>query len=356
MTKTALITGITGQDGAYLAEFLLKKGYEVHGLRQPVAVPDTERLETLLGPTARHVDLHYADLTDTTSIISLLKKVSPDEIYNLAAQSHVHASFLVPDQTLQVNAAGTLRLLEAIRLLDSGGKVRFFQASTSELFGDAPAPQNEETVMLPRSPYAAAKLYAYHMTRLYREAYGFFACNGIMFNHESPLRGEEFVTRKIARAVAGIAKGTQSVLWLGNLDAKRDWSHARDMMEGAWQMMQQDRAADYILSSGVAHSVRDFVISAFSVAGIELSWQGSGAHETATDIKTGRTIVRIDPECFRPLDVENLLGDAGKAKAQLGWSPRVDFKALVNEMVEAELAALTSPAIPLQSEDLSIYG
>lgn len=355
MTKTALITGITGQDGAYLADFLLKKGYEVHGLRQPVAVPDTERLNSLLGPAARHVDLHYADLTDTTSLISLMKKIAPDEVYNLAAQSHVHASFLVPDQTLQVNAAGTLRLLETIRLLDLGDKIRFFQASTSELFGDAPAPQMEGTVMIPRSPYAAAKLYAYHMTRLYREAYGLYACNGIMFNHESPLRGEEFVTRKIARAVAGIIKGTQPVLWLGNLDAKRDWSHAQDMMEGAWLMMQQERADDYVLASGVAHSVRDFVIAAFKVAGVELSWQGSGPHETATDIKTGRTVVRIDPECFRPLDVENLLGDPGKARSQLDWSPRIDFQMLVTEMVEAELSASKDPS-SADAKELLTYG
>jgi GDPmannose 4,6-dehydratase len=351
--KTALITGLTGQDGAYLADLLLKKGYVVHGLRQPVAVEDTKRLENLIGGLGGRVTLHYADLTDSNSLLDLVKKTSPDEIYNLAAQSHVHVSFAVPDLTLQVNAGGALRLLEAIRILGLAGKTKFFQASTSELFGDAPAPQNEQSHMCPHSPYAAAKLYAYNMTRIYREAYGVFAANGIMFNHESPLRGEEFVTRKIAKAVADIVKGRQSSLRLGNLDARRDWSHAQDIMSGAWLMLQQNEAHDYILSSGESRSVRDFVNEAFAVAGIMLTWQGSGTDEIATDARTGVTLVRIDPDLFRPLEVDYLLGDSSKARQELGWLPQVSFQELVKEMVEAELA--TPSSVSSDIEKLTSY-
>lgn len=337
MSKIALITGITGQDGAYLAEFLLQKGYRVHGLRQPLAVPDTATLETVLGLNSPQVKLHYADVTDGGSVISLISKICPDEIYNLAAQSHVHTSFAVPDMTLQVNAGGPLRMLEAIRMMGLAEKVKFFQASTSELFGDAPPAQNEQTLMNPRSPYAAAKLYAYHMVKIYREAYGIYACNGIMFNHESPVRGENFVTRKIAAAVAAITYGQQDVLRLGNLDAVRDWSHAADMMMGAWLSLQQEEADDYVFSSGEAKSVRDFVTEAFKVAGIDLSWQGQGLQEIAREKRSGRTLVAVDPALFRPLEVDNLLGNSVKARNKLGWRSMVDFRSLVREMVDAEL-------------------
>lgn len=272
MTKCAVITGITGQDGAYLAELLLGKGYEVHGVRQPLAVPDMDRLHELLGENAARIRLHTADLTDPLSLTRLLGETRPDEIYNLAAQSHVHVSFDVPGQTLQVNAAGLIHILDSARILGLQDKVRIFQASTSELFGDTAPPQTETSAMNPSSPYAAAKLYAYQLARIYREAYGMHVSNGIMFNHESPLRGEEFVTRKISKAVAAIAAGEQECLYLGNLDAVRDWSHARDIMQGAWAMMQQEEAGDYILSSGSSHTVREFATEAFRVAGIPLLW------------------------------------------------------------------------------------
>lgn len=343
MSKTALITGITGQDGAYLADLLLKKGYRVHGLRQPVAVEDTGRLQGLMKDALEHVELHYADLTDASSLLAAIAKISPDEIYNLAAQSHVHVSFDVPDLTLQVNGNGTLRLLEAMRALDISGKTKFFQASTSELFGDAPAPQSEKSPMNPRSPYAAAKHYGYTITRIYREAYSVFACNGIMFNHESPLRGDEFVTKKIARGVAAIAKGQEHILWLGNLNAQRDWSHAQDIMMGAWQIMQQQAPDDYVLASGEARSVRDFVNQAFAVTGITLTWQGAGMNETAVDAKTGRTVVKVDPQLFRPLEVESLRGDAAKARNGLGWKPLISFSDLVQEMVTVELSSHDAP-------------
>ncbi len=331
MSRVALITGITGQDGSYLATLLLRRGYEVHALRQPSALPDLKNIETILS----HITLHYGDMTDGTSIAKIIRDIRPDEIYNLAAQSHVQVSFDVPEYTAQVNGIGVLRLLEAIRTIDP--RIKLFQASTSELFGDSPAPQNEQTLMNPRSPYAAAKKYAYDMVRIYREAYGLFACNGIMFNHESANRGEDFVTRKIAIAVAGHMAGKRGCLHLGNLEARRDWSHAEDIMEAAWLMMQHRVPDDFILASGISYSVRDFANKAFAVAGIRLKWLGQGLAEIATDAKTGKTLIAIDPELFRPLEVENLRGDAAKAKDLLGWSTRKNFETIVHEMVEAEL-------------------
>ncbi len=337
MNKTALITGITGQDGAYLCQLLLEQGYEVHGLRQPVAVPDLGRLETLLGADVSKLHLHYADLTDSLSISRLIEELEPDEIYNLAAQSHVHISFEVPDLTLQVNGAGCGRILDAIKQKKLIGKTKFFQASTSELFGDASPPQMEATPLAPRSPYAAAKLYAYHMTKIYREAYGMFSCNGIMFNHESPLRGEEFVTRKIAIAVARIIHGEMDILMLGNLDARRDWSHARDIMQGAWMMLQMEQPEDFVLSSGKSFTVREFVNEAFLMAGVSIAWEGAGLEEKGIDQSSGRTLVQVDPVYFRPLEVENLMGCADKAKSSLGWQAETPFAAIVREMVLAEL-------------------
>ncbi len=353
MGKTALITGITGQDGAYLAEVLLEKGYVVHGLRQPVAVPDMGRLESLLGPTLGGLHLHYSDLLDTGSLNSLIARIMPDEIYNLAAQSHVHISFAVPDLTLQVNAAGTLRLLDALHLNGLAAKTRFFQASTSELFGDASPPQIETTPMQPRSPYAAAKLYAYHMVKIYREAYGMHASNGIMFNHESPLRGGEFVTRKIAVAVSAIVSGKKDFLLLGNLDARRDWSHARDIMQAVWLMLQQNEPDDYVLSSGQSFTVREFATEAFAMAGIILTWQGEGLQEEGIDVANGKVVVKIDPDLFRPLEVENLLGNPAKAFNRLGWKATTPFPAIVRELVEAELSAV----LPTQtsSQDKKFY-
>lgn len=331
MSKTALITGITGQDGPYLASLLLEKGYKVHGLRQPSAVSDLGRLDAVLP----HIDLHYGDMVDGTSINNVIRQVNPDEIYNLAAQSHVHISFDTPEYTTQVNALGVLRLLETIRAFNP--RIKFFQASTSELYGDALPPQNEATVMNPRSPYAAAKKYAYDMVRIYREAYGIFACNGIMFNHESPSRGEEFVTRKITMAVADIAKGSRSCLYLGNLNARRDWSHAADIMKGAWLMMQQQSPNDFILSSGNSSSVRDFASLAFVAAGIELRWEGSGTEEIGRNQKGGEVLVAVDPLLFRPLEVENLQGDSSKARKLLNWAPEKSLQDIVDEMVNAEM-------------------
>lgn len=338
MTKCAVITGITGQDGAYLAELLLGKGYVVHGVRQPLAVPDMERLDALLGDDVSCLHIHTADLTDPLSITRLLQTVQPDEIYNLAAQSHVHVSFDVPDQTLQVNAAGIIHILDSVRILGLQDKVRIFQASTSELFGDTQPPQTETSPMNPRSPYAAAKLYAYHLSRIYREAYGIHVSNGIMFNHECPLRGEEFVTRKISLAVAAIVQGEQDCVLLGNLNARRDWSHARDIMQGAWAILQQNEAGDYILSSGQAHTVREFASEAFMAAGIPVIWSGTGVHETATDTRNGRIVVRVDPAFFRPLEVEDLLGCPLKAQFRLGWCAETEFSDLVREMVESDLS------------------
>ncbi len=337
MTKCAVITGITGQDGAYLAEILLGKGYVVHGILQPMAVPDMDRLNELLGDDVSRLHMHTADLTDPLSLTKVLQMVQPDEIYNLAAQSHVHVSFDVPDQTLQVNAAGIIHILDSVRILGLQDKVRIFQASTSELFGDTQPPQTETSPMNPRSPYAAAKLYAYHLTRIYREAYGMHISNGIMFNHESPLRGEEFVTRKISMGVAAIMQGEQEWLRLGNLNARRDWSHARDVMQGAWSILQQNEAGDYVLASGEAHTVREFATEAFKAAGIPLMWAGTGVNETGTDTRSGRIVVRVDASLFRPLEVEDLLGNPAKAHFRLGWRAETGFSELVEEMVEADL-------------------
>lgn len=345
MEKTALITGITGQDGPYLAALLLEKGYRVHGMRQPVAVPDLGRIERVLGSfgdTGRFF-LHYGDLGDAGSVMRLVSAIQPDEIYNLAAQSHVHISFDVPEMTAQINAVGVLRLLESIRILGFEKKTRFFQASTSELFGNAAPPQSEITPMNPRSPYAAAKQYAFQMVRIYREAYGLYACNGIMFNHEGPLRGEEFVTRKICRAVARIVAGEQKCLRLGNLEAKRDWSHVRDIVRGMHAAMGQDRPADFVFASGDAHTVREFATEAFRVAGFSLGWQGQGMEEKAIDRATGQVVVRVDPELFRPLEVENLVGDPSQAWKKLGWRTETSFPDLVREMVDAETASLKNP-------------
>jgi GDPmannose 4,6-dehydratase len=328
--RVALVTGVTGQDGALLSRFLLRKGYEVHGLRCYSATDDRERLydEPLLHPDFH---LHTGDLTDGGNLVRLLQAVQPDELYNLAAQSHVGVSFEVPEQTADVNGLGVTRLLEAMRILDLGEKTRFYQASSSEMFGNAPAPQNEITPFAPCSPYAASKLYAYWMVRTYRQAYGFHACNGILFNHESPIRGEEFVTRKIARAVARGGK-----LVLGNLDARRDWGHAVDYVRGMWMMLQQAQPDDYVLATGQAHSVRQFAEMAFASAGTKIVWTGQGMDEKGICSRTRKVMVEIDPELFRPAEVRCLIGDAAKAREKLGWIPQISFEDLVRDMVDAE--------------------
>ncbi len=341
MTKTALITGITGQDGAYLAELLLAKGYDVHGVKRRSSSFNTARIDHLYQdphePDARF-HLHYGDLTDSTNLIRLVQEVQPDEIYNLAAQSHVHVSFETPEYTANADGLGTLRLLEAIRILDLSDKVRFYQASTSELYGLVQAvPQNETTPFYPRSPYAAAKLYAYWITVNYREAYGMHASNGILFNHESPLRGETFVTRKITRAVAAIKLGLQERLYLGNLDAKRDWGHARDYVEGMWRMLQQDEPDDYVLATGSTHTVRSFVDAAFAEIGVSMEWRGSGVDEKGYDAATGRCLVEVDPRYFRPTEVDLLIGDPTKAREKLGWEHKTSLAEMVAEMVRSDL-------------------
>ncbi|HTB67127.1 MAG TPA: GDP-mannose 4,6-dehydratase [Steroidobacteraceae bacterium] len=341
MTKRALITGITGQDGAYLAELLLAKGYEVHGTKRRASSFNTERIDHLYqdphAPGAR-LRLHYADLTDSTNMLRVIQQVQPDEIYNLAAQSHVQVSFETAEYTANADAVGPLRILEALRILRLGGRTRFYQASTSELFGLVQeTPQRETTPFYPRSPYGVAKLYAYWITVNYREAYGIFACNGILFNHESPLRGETFVSRKITRGLSRVTEGLQDCIWLGNLDARRDWGHARDYVEAQWLMLQQDAPVDYVIATGVQHSVRDFVEKAAAVLGMRLEWRGSGVEETGLDRKSGRTVVRVDTQYFRPAEVQTLLGDATKAREELKWAPKVSFDALVHEMVEADL-------------------
>ncbi|MCL2346765.1 MAG: GDP-mannose 4,6-dehydratase [Planctomycetaceae bacterium] len=328
-----LITGITGQDGAYLARYLLTKGYEVHGIRRRSSIENTERLELLLGSDFQRIHLHYGDMTDLCSLFRIVRMVCPDKIYHLAAQSHVHVSFETPEYTGNADALGTLRMLEAIRLSGLEKKTRFYQASTSELFGNACPPQLETTPFAPCSPYAAAKLYAYWTTVNYREAYNMFACNGILFNHESPLRGETFVTRKITQGIARIEAGLQEKIMLGNLDAKRDWGHAEDYVEGMWMMLQQDKPNDYVLATGKSHSVREWVEVAFSVVDREIDWQGEGLSERGIDRKTGKTLVEIDPACFRPTDVDHLCGDASKANRQLGWQPKHTFEEIVREMV-----------------------
>lgn len=356
MTKRALITGITGQDGAYLAEFLLKKGYEVHGVKRRTSLFNTDRIDHLYqDPHQENRDfiLHHGDMTDSSSLVRIMQQVQPDEVYNLAAQSHVAVSFEEPEYTANSDALGTLRLLEAIRIIGLEKKTRFYQASTSELYGKVQeVPQKETTPFYPRSPYAAAKLYAYWITVNYREAYGMYACNGILFNHESPLRGETFVTRKITRGLARIALGLQNQLYLGNLDAKRDWGHARDYVEMQWLMLQQETPEDYVIATGRQYTVRDFVNAAAQELGLDLEWNGTGINETATvkqvggvddffseAVKPGQVVVRVDPRYFRPTEVETLLGDPSKARQKLGWEPRTEFTQLVAEMVREDLSA-----------------
>jgi GDPmannose 4,6-dehydratase len=349
--KVALITGITGQDGAYLAEFLLKKGYEVHGIKRRASLFNTDRIDHLYQDphvSHRHFILHYGDMTDSSSLVRIIQQVQPDEIYNLAAQSHVAVSFEEPEYTANSDALGALRVLEAIRILGLEKKTRFYQASTSELYGLVQeTPQKETTPFYPRSPYAVSKLYAYWITVNYREAYGMYACNGILFNHESPVRGETFVTRKITRALARIKLGLQDCLYLGNLDAKRDWGHARDYVEMQWLMLQQDKPEDFVIATGVQYSVRDFVDAAAEELGIKVRWEGEGIEEkgywvnrdggTSPITTHSSPIVAVDPRYFRPTEVETLLGDPSKAKEKLGWTPKIGFKELVAEMVREDL-------------------
>lgn len=339
--KKAIITGITGQDGAYLAEFLLNKGYEVHGIKRRTSLFNTDRIDHLYQDPHtknRKFILHHGDLTDSMSLIRVIQEVQPDEIYNLAAQSHVAVSFEEPEYTANTDALGALRILEAIRILGLEKKTRFYQASTSELYGLVQEiPQKETTPFYPRSPYACAKLYAYWVTINYREAYGMYACNGILFNHESPLRGETFVTRKITRALARIKLGLQDCLYLGNLDSKRDWGHAKDYIEMQWLMLQQEKADDFVIATGVQYSVREFVTIAAKEVGIDIIWQGEGVGEKGIDKHTGVCLVAVDPRYFRPTEVETLLGDASKAKEKLGWEPKISFEALVQEMMKEDL-------------------
>lgn len=340
--KIAFITGITGQDGAYLAELLLHKGYVVHGLQRRASLVNTERVDALYAKfhPKKQFFLHYGDMTDSTNLLRLISDIQPKEIYNLAAQSHVQVSFETPEYTANADAIGTLRLLESIRILKLEKQIRFYQASTSELYGKVQEiPQKETTPFYPRSPYAAAKLYAYWITINYREAYGIHASNGILFNHESPMRGETFVTRKITKAVAAISQGTQKELVLGNLDAKRDWGHARDYVEGMWRIVQLNTPDDYVLATGRSHSIREFVELAFAEVGIRIEWQGEGLNEVGIDPATATIRVRVSPQHFRPTEVEHLLGDATKAQQKLGWIPNVSFEELVKEMVAADLAA-----------------
>jgi GDPmannose 4,6-dehydratase len=340
--RVALITGVTGQDGAYLAELLLAKGYEVHGVKRRTSLFNTDRIDHLYQDpheSDRRFILHYGDMTDSSSLVRIIQGVQPDEIYNLAAQSHVAVSFEEPEYTANSDALGTLRILEAIRILGLQGRTRFYQASTSELYGLVQeVPQNETTPFYPRSPYAVAKLYAYWITVNYREAYGFYACNGILFNHESPVRGETFVTRKITRALARIKLGLQDCLYLGNLNAKRDWGHARDYVEAMWLILQQPKPEDFVIATGQQHSVRDFVTAAAAELGIPIRWSGRGIEEKGFDAR-GRCVVAVDPRYFRPAEVESLLGDPGKAKTRLGWQPKVTFEGLVAEMVREDLKA-----------------
>lgn len=351
MSKTALITGVTGQDGAYLAEFLLQKGYIVHGIKRRASLFNTDRIDQLYqDPHIEHRDfiLHYGDLTDATNLIRIIQEVQPDEIYNLAAQSHVMVSFETPEYTANSDALGTLRILEAIRILGLEKKVRFYQASTSELFGKVQeTPQKETTPFYPRSPYGVAKLYAYWITVNYRESYGMYACNGILFNHESPIRGETFVTRKITRAMARISLGLQDCLYLGNLEARRDWGHARDYIEAQWLMLQQDQPEDFVIATGKQYSVRQMIEVAAGELGITLRWEGEGVGEVgivdsvlnprSSIPQPNKTIVRIDPRYFRPAEVETLLGDPTKAQQKLGWKARISFEEMVTEMVQADL-------------------
>lgn len=347
--KKALITGITGQDGAYLAELLLKKGYEVHGIKRRTSLINTERIDPFYQDPHiphRHLFLHYGDLTDSTNLIRIIQEVQPDEIYNLAAMSHVKVSFETPEYTADADGIGTLRILEAVRLLGLTQKTKIYQASTSELYGLVQeVPQKETTPFYPRSPYAVAKLYAYWITVNYREAYGMFACNGILFNHESPLRGETFVTRKITRAVAKIALGLQDTLYLGNLDAKRDWGHAKDYVEGMWRILQQDTPEDFVLATGITTPIRDFVKMAFAEIGVELAFEGTEENEVAKvvactgkyQVPTGQIVVKVDPRYYRPTEVDLLIGDPSKAKQKLGWEPKYTLAEMVTEMVASDI-------------------
>jgi GDPmannose 4,6-dehydratase len=339
--KVALITGITGQDGAYLAEFLLSKGYVVHGIKRRASLFNTDRVDHLYrdphDPDQRFV-LHYGDLTDATNLIRIIQEVQPDEIYNLAAQSHVAVSFETPEYTANADALGTLRILEAVRILGLEAKSRFYQASTSEMFGKVQeVPQRETTPFYPRSPYGAAKVYGYWICVNYREAYGVYACNGILFNHESPIRGETFVTRKITRAVARIKLGLQGKLYLGNLDSKRDWGHAKDYVKAQWLMLQQEQPEDFVIATGKQYSVRQFVDAAFSEIGTSIEWEGAGVEERGRDAKTGAVLVEVDPRYFRPTEVETLLGDPSKAQEKLGWKAKISMEQMVSEMVREDL-------------------
>jgi GDPmannose 4,6-dehydratase len=356
--KKALITGITGQDGAYLAEFLLAKGYEVHGIKRRASSFNTDRIDHLYSDPHepdRRMILHYGDLTDATNLIRIVQEVRPEEIYNLAAQSHVAVSFETAEYTANSDALGTLRLLEAIRICGLADSTRFYQASSSEMFGKvAETPQRETTPFYPRSPYAAAKVYAYWITVNYREAYGLYACNGILFNHESPIRGETFVTRKITRGLARIKAGLDDCLYLGNLDSLRDWGHARDYVRAQWLMLQQSKPEDYVIATGEQHSVRAFVERAAAELGMQLRWNGSKLDEQGVDADTGRTVVRIDPRYFRPTEVDTLLGDASKARKQLGWTPEIGFAELVREMVESDLRLAQRDAL-VEREGFAAY-
>ncbi len=341
MTKVALITGVTGQDGAYLSELLLEKGYAVHGIKRRASLFNTDRIDHLYQDphvSNAHFKLHYGDLTDSTNLIRIIQQVQPDEIYNLAAMSHVAVSFETPEYTANADGIGTLRLLEAIRILGLEKKTKFYQASTSELYGLVQeTPQKETTPFYPRSPYAVAKMYAYWITVNYREAYGIYACNGILFNHESPIRGETFVTRKITRALARIKLKLQDCLYLGNMDSLRDWGHAKDYVEMQWLMLQQDHPEDFVIATGVQYSVRDFVNAAAKELGIEMRWEGKGVDEKGFNVATGKCIVQVDPRYFRPTEVETLLGDPTKAREKLGWTPKTTFQELVSEMVREDL-------------------
>jgi GDPmannose 4,6-dehydratase len=356
--KTALITGITGQDGAYLAEFLLEKGYTVHGVKRRASSFNTDRIDHLYqDPHERNVrlKLHYGDLTDSTNLIRIIQEVQPDEIYNLAAQSHVGVSFETPEYTANSDAVGTLRVLEAIRILGLEKKTRFYQASTSEMFGKVQEiPQRETTPFYPRSPYGAAKVYAHWITVNYREAYGLFACSGILFNHESPLRGETFVSRKITRALTRIKVGLQDALYLGNLDARRDWGHARDYVRAQWLMLQQETPEDFVIATGKQYSVRDFVVAAGALLNLKIDWRGTGVDEVGVDTASGRTLVRIDPRYFRPTEVDTLLGDPSKAREKLGWVAEVDFAGLVAEMVASDLEIARRDAL-VAKEGFKVY-
>ena len=358
MTKRALITGLTGQDGAYLAEFLLAKGYEVHGIKRRSSSFNTDRIDHLYRDPHEHdvrLHLHYGDLTDATNLIRIVQQVQPDEIYNLAAQSHVAVSFETPEYTANSDGLGPLRLLEAVRILGLVERTRFYQASTSEMFGKvSETPQRETTPFYPRSPYGAAKVYGHWITVNYREAYGMFACSGILFNHESPIRGETFVTRKITRALTRTHEGLEKCLYLGNLDSLRDWGHAKDYVRAQWLMLQQPEPDDYVIATGEQHAVREFVTRAAGELGMVIDWRGQGIEEEGVEVKSGKTIVKVDPRYFRPTEVDSLLGDSSKARMQLGWKPEISFEALVKEMVEADLESARRDAI-MAREGFKIY-